>query len=127
MAPVADWEHLLKSYDIADLVDEVASAEPPAYLRRCFAEAASAPRLSWARVQQLAGCALLLDAVADGRDYPGLEPELIADWRTHYAQPFAGLKELAVRALRHAAGAAEGAPPEALAELQQLAARLAAA
>ena len=43
MDPMADFEHLVKSYDVSDLLDEIASADPPAYLRRCFAEAAPHP------------------------------------------------------------------------------------
>ena len=35
---MAGFDHLLKSYDVGDLLDEIASAEPPAYLRRLFAE-----------------------------------------------------------------------------------------
>ena len=51
---MAAYEHLVKSYDVRDLLDDIASADPPAYLRRCFAEGYSAPSLSWSRVQQLA-------------------------------------------------------------------------
>ena len=35
---MAGFEHLLKSYDVSDTLDDIASADPPAYLRRCFAE-----------------------------------------------------------------------------------------
>ena len=48
MRSMAGFEHLVKSYDVGDLLDEIASADPPAYLRRCFAEGSSAPVLSWA-------------------------------------------------------------------------------
>ena len=78
---MAAYEHLVKSYNVGDLLDDVASADPPAYLRRCFAEGCSAPELSWRRVQQLAVCAMVLDAVVNGREYDFLEHELIADWR----------------------------------------------
>ena len=83
---MAGFEHLIQSYDVGDLLDEIASADPPAYLRRCFAEGLSAPALSWARVQQLAVCAMVLDAIVNDRDYEFFERELIADWRVHYAQ-----------------------------------------
>ncbi len=49
---MATFDHLLKSYDVSDSLDEIASFDPPAYLRRCFAEGVSAPTLSLARVQQ---------------------------------------------------------------------------
>ena len=102
MVAVAGFEHLLKSYDIGDLLDDIASADPPAYLRRCFAEGCSAPYLSWPRVQQLAACAMVLDAVVNTRDYQDFEAELIADWRLHYAGAFAKLRDSARLALRRA-------------------------
>jgi len=102
MVAVAGFEHLLKSYDIGDLLDDIASADPPAYLRRCFAEGCSAPTLSWPRVQQLAACAMVLDAVLNTRDYEDFEAELIADWRLHYAVAFAKLRDSARLALRRA-------------------------
>jgi hypothetical protein len=71
---------------------------------------------------------MVLDAVIGGRDYEGLEAELITDWRTHYANEFQKLKPLADRALQAALG--RETPPadaEALAELRQLEQRLAAA
>jgi len=37
MEAMASYEHLLKSYDVGDQLDEIASADPPAYLRRCLA------------------------------------------------------------------------------------------
>ena len=92
---MADFEHLIKSYDVGDLLDEIASAEPPAYLRRCFAEGSSAPVLSWVRVQQLAVCAMVLDAIVNDRDYEFLERELIADWRVHYARACMKMKDTA--------------------------------
>jgi hypothetical protein len=137
MAPVAAFEHLLESYDLGDLLDDIASADPPAYLRRCFAEGYAAPYLSWPRVQQLVACAMVVDAVANARDYPGFEPELIADWRMHYAASFGQFKEPAVQALRRARerdsvladGAAPGNPhkPEITAELVELERRLSGA
>jgi len=95
-------EQLLKSFDLGDLVDEIASANPPAYLRRCFAEGLSSPLLSDARARELVGCAIVLDAVVNEREYPGLEPELIADWRVHYGKAFVSLKSLAVESLQRA-------------------------
>lgn len=97
---MAGFEHLLKSYDIRDQLDDIASADPPAYLRRCFAEGISTPGLSLARVQQIAVCAMVLDSVLHDRDYDSLEPELIADWRLHDGPAFAHLTEIAVSALR---------------------------
>jgi hypothetical protein len=121
MWAMPDLQHVLKSYPLADLVDEIASANPPAFLRRCFAEGVSAPHLSWARVQELAGCALVLDAVVAGRDDGGIEPELVADWHAHYGAEFARLKSLAAQALGRAAGPdAPAADADALAELRQL-------
>ena len=124
---VADAEHLLKSYDIESLLDEIASADPPAYLHRCFAEGIAATHLSWSRVQQLAACAMVVDAVAGAHDYEVLEHELIADWREHYAVQFAALKALAARAVQAALGAAAVEDTEALAELRQLEQRLGSA
>jgi hypothetical protein len=51
MVPMAAYEHLVKSYDIRDLLDDIASADPPA------------PTLSWSRVQQIAICAMVQGAV----------------------------------------------------------------
>lgn len=121
------FEHLFKSYDIDDLVDEIASADPPAYLRRCFAEGLSSPKLSLARIQQLAACAVVLDAVVHGRDYEGLEPELIADWRAHDGASFQALLPVADKALRRA-GEQESAlaDPQIVSELHELQQRLAA-
>jgi len=122
---MAGFEHLFKSYAVGDQLDDIASADPPAYLRRCFAEGSSAPSLSWARVQQLALCVMVLDAVINGRDYEALEPELVADWRVHYAGAFARLKDGALQALRRALEHDRPADPEAAAELEELARRLA--
>src|ERR1700744_1173948 len=100
MDKMTGFEHLLNSVDVGDMLDDIASADPPAYLRRCFAEGCSAPSLSWTRVQQLAVCAMVLDALLNDRDYSGFEPELIADWRLHYGHACQGCKEIAVTALR---------------------------
>jgi len=124
---MAGFEHLLKSYDVGDLLDDIASADPPAYLRRCFAEGSSAPALSWVRVQQLALCAMVLDAVLNDRDYDSMEPELIADWRSHYAAAFARLKDTALQALRRALERDRPQDPDAVAELEEVARRLASA
>jgi len=71
------FEHLLSPDEVSDMLDEIASADPPSFLRRCFAEGCSSPRLSWARARELALCAMVLDSIINDRDY-GLEPELIA-------------------------------------------------
>ena len=96
---MAGFEHLVKSYDVRDLLDDIASADPPAYLKRCFAEGISASHLSWPRVQQVAVCAMVLDAVVNDRDYEFFEHELISDWRGHYRTACSKLKELAQQAL----------------------------
>ena len=124
---MATYEHLVKSYDVGDLLDDIASADPPAYLRRCFAEGHSAPVLSWSRVQQLAVCAMVLDAIVNGRDYAFFEHELIADWRIHYASACAKLKDTAAQALRRVLERDRPPDPDAAAELEQLASSLAAA
>jgi hypothetical protein len=124
MAAMAAYEHLVKSYDVRDLLDDIASADPPAYLRRCFAEGYSAPTLSWARVQQLAVCAMVLDAIVNGRDYEIFEHELISDWRIHYAGACAKLKDTAVQALRRVLERDRPQDPDAVAELEQLASGL---
>ena len=123
---MAGFEHLLDAYDVGDLLDDIASADPPAYLRRCFAEGCSAPTLSWARVQQLALCAMVLDSIVNHRDYPVLEPELIADWRQHYGHACAQMQEIAVLALRRAQDTSQSRDPDAAAELTELEHRLAA-
>jgi hypothetical protein len=122
---MASFEHLLKSFDVADQLDDIASAVPPAYLRRCFAEGVSAPTLSWARVQQLALCAMVLDAVLNDRQYDCLEPELIADWRAQYAAAFARSKDTALQALHRALELDRPQDPDAAAELEEVARRLA--
>ena len=124
---MAAYEHLVKSYDIRDQLDDIASADPPAYLRRCFAEGCSAPSLSWGRVQQLAVCAMVLDAVVDDRDYEIFEQELIADWRIHYASACAKLKDTAVQALKRVLERERPQDPDAAAELERLAGALTAA
>jgi hypothetical protein len=124
---MAGFEHLIQSYDVGDLLDEIASAEPPAYLRRCFAEGSSAPVLSWHRVQQLAVCAMVLDAIVNDRDYEFLERELIADWRIHYARACMKIKDTALQALRRVLEHDRPADPDGAAELETLANRLAGA
>jgi len=122
---MANYEHLVKSYDVADLLDDIASADPPAYLRRCFAEGCSAPFLPWSRVQQLAVCAMVLDAIVNNRDYEIFEHELISDWRIHYASACVKLKEIAVQALRRVLERERPQDPDAVTELEQLASSLA--
>jgi hypothetical protein len=126
MGAMTAYEHLVKSYDVRDLLDDIASADPPAYLRRCFAEGCSASTLSWARVQQLAICTMVLDAIVNGRDYEIFEHELISDWRIHYAGSCAKLKDTAVQALRRALERNRPQDPDAAAELEQLASSLSA-
>ena len=123
---MAAYEHLVKSYDVRDLLDDIASADPPAYLRRCFAEGCSAATLSWTRVQQLAICTMVLDAIVNGREYEIFEHELISDWRIHYAGACAKLKETAVQALRRALEHDRPQDPDAATELEQLASSLSA-
>jgi hypothetical protein len=127
MRSMADFGHLLQSYDVGDLLDEIASADPPAYLRRCFAEGSSAPILSWVRVQQLAVCAMVLDAIVNDRDYELLERELMADWRSHYARACMKIKDTALQALRRVLERDRPADADAAAELETLANRLAGA
>lgn len=122
---MAGFEHLTQSYDVGAQLDEIASADPPAYLRRCFAEGSSAPVLSWARVQQLAVCAMVLDAIVNDRDYDFFEHELIADWRVHYARACLKIKDTALQALRRALEQDRAADPQAAAELEALVSRLA--
>jgi hypothetical protein len=122
---MASFEHLLKSYDVGDELDDIASSDPPAYLRRCFAEGLSAPELSFARVQQITVCVMVLDSILNDRDYTTLEPELIADWRAHYGQSCARMKGAAVAALRRALDNLRGQDAEAAAELEELEHRLA--
>ena len=124
---MASFEHLLDSCDVGDMLDDIASADPPAYLRRCFAEGCSAPSLSWTRVQQLALCAMVLDAIVNHRDYPVLEPELIADWRLHYAPVCGQMQALAILALQRAQEPSRAHDPDAAAELTELEQRLAPA
>jgi len=122
---MAGFEHLLKSYEVGDQLDDIASSDPPAYLRRCFAEGLSAASLSWGRVQQLAVCAMVLDAVVNDRDYENFEHELIADWRVHYAKACARIKDIALQALRRVLDHDRPPDADAAAELETLVNRLA--
>ena len=121
---MAGFEHLLKSYDIGDELDDIASSDPPAYLRRCFAEGVSAPELSPTRVRQLAVCAMVLDSILNDRGYDGFEPELIADWRAHFAGAGARMKDTALAALHRAAQSLQTQDPDAAAEVEELEHRL---
>jgi hypothetical protein len=122
---MAGFEHLIQSYDVGDLLDDIASADPPAYLRRCFAEGASAPALSWPRAQELAVCAMVLDAIVNDRDYDFFERELIADWRVHYARACMKIRDTALQALRRVLERSRPDTPSAVAELETLLNRLA--
>jgi hypothetical protein len=124
---MAGFEHLIESYDVGDLLDDIASADPAAYLRRCFAEGSSAPVLSWPRVQQLAVCAMVLDAIVNDRDYEIFEHELISDWRVHYQKACLKMKDLAVQALRRVLERDRPKDADAAAELETLVQRLAGA
>jgi hypothetical protein len=121
------FEHLLKSYDVGDELDAISSSDPPAYLRRCFAEGISSPELSLVRVQQITVCAMVLDSILNDRDYEAMEPELLADWRAHYGRHCALLKDPAVAALRRALVKLREQDPDAAAELEELEHRLAPA
>jgi hypothetical protein len=121
---MAGFEHLTESFDVADQLDDIASADPPAYLRRCFAEGSSAAALSWPRVQQLGVCAMVLDAIINDRDYELFEHELISDWRVHYAKACLKLKDLARAALQRALERERPKNAEAAEELEMLAKRL---
>ena len=124
---MTEFEHLSKAYDVGDLLDDVASADPPAYLHRLFAEAATTAELSWLRVQQLALGAMVLDAIVNDRDYEFFERELIADWRIHYAKTCRRMRETALQALHQALERERTRDPDAAAELETLVNRLAGA
>ena len=121
---MAGFEHLVGSYDVRDLLDDIASADPPAYLHRCFAEGLSAPVLSWHRIQQLAVCAMVLDAIVNDRDYEFFEHELISDWRVHHAKACAKMKDLGVQALDRVLERDRPKDADAAAEIEVLAKRL---
>jgi hypothetical protein len=124
---MAGFERVLQSYDVRDQLDDLASSDPLAYLRRCFAEGISAPELSVPRIQQLCVCGMVLDAILDDRDYDALEPELIADWRAHFGSACAALRGNAVASLRRALDGLRTSDPDAAAELAVLVERLAPA
>lgn len=124
---MAGFEHLLKSYDVGDQLDDIASSDPPAYLRRCFAEGLSSPELSFARVQQITVCVMVLDSILNDRDYDALEPELIADWRTHFGPACVRMKDTAVAAVRRAVANLRVQDADAAHELEELEHRLASA
>ncbi len=123
---MAGFEHLLQSCDLGDMLDDIASADPPAYLRRCFAEGCSSPTLSWRRIQELAVCAMVLDSILNSRDYEGLEPELVSDWRLHYSHACSQMRDIALEALSRAGGM-PAVPADATPELAELEHRLAPA
>jgi hypothetical protein len=118
------FEHLLQSCDVGDMLDDIASADPPAYLRRCFAEGCSSETLSWPRIQQIGLCAMVLDSILNNRDYDGFEPELISDWRLHFGHACAQMRDLALEALGRA-GSMPAVVPDAAPEIAELEHRLA--
>lgn len=122
---MASFDHLLRAFDVRDQLDEIASADPPAYLRRCFAEGLSSPDLSLIRVQQITVCSMVLDSILHDRAYEPIEAELIADWRAHYATACMRMRETAIGALRRAAGLLRAFDAAAAAELEELERRLA--
>jgi hypothetical protein len=126
MDTMTSFEHLLQSCDVGDMLDEIASADPPAYLRRCFAEGCSSATLSWSRIQELALCAMVLDSIVNAREYEGLEPELVSDWRLHFSHTCSQMRTLALEAL-HRAGGMPAVLPDAAPELAELEHRLAPA
>jgi hypothetical protein len=121
---MAGFEHLIKSYDVRDLLDDIASSDPPAYLRRCFAEGCAAPHLSWPRAQQVIVCAMVLDAVVHDRDYEFFEHELISDWRVHYTLALRKLQDLAQQALLRILEREKPEDSAALGELEALTRRV---
>jgi len=127
MGPMTGFEHLLKSFDVGDQLDDIASSDPPAYLRRCFAEGISTPELTFPRVQQLAVCAMVLDSILHDRDYDTFESELISDWRAHHAAACAQVQVVAHAALRRALETVRNFDADAAAELEVLENRLAPA
>ncbi len=78
-------------------------------------------------MQQLAVCALVLDAVTHDRDYEFFEHELIADWRIHYATACAKMKDTAVQALHRILERDRPQDSDAAVELEELVNRLTAA
>jgi hypothetical protein len=125
MGRMAGFDHLLKSYNVRDELDDIASSDPPAYLRRCFAEGISTPEISRVRIQQLAVCAMVLDSILNHRDYEGFEPELMDDWRAHFATACMRMKDLAAAALHRAFERLRAEDGDAAAELETLAQQLA--
>jgi hypothetical protein len=70
---------------------------------------------------------MVLDSILNDRDYDSLEPELIADWRAHFAPACARMREPAVAALRRALEGLRTEDPDAAAELDAVVQRLAPA
>ena len=69
---------------------------------------------------------MVLDSVLNNRDYEGLEPELISDWRVHFAHACSQMRDLALEAFRRA-GETPAVPADAAPELAELEHRLAPA
>jgi hypothetical protein len=69
---------------------------------------------------------MVLDAVVNDRDYEFFEHELMADWRVHYATVCAKMKDTALQALHRVLERDRPQDPDAAAELEEVAARLAA-
>lgn len=55
MGPMAAYEHLVKSYNVRDLLDDIASADPPAYRRRILERERPEDPDAAADLDQLAG------------------------------------------------------------------------
>jgi hypothetical protein len=70
---------------------------------------------------------MVLDAIVNDRNYEFLERELIADWRVHYARTCVKIKDTALQALHRVLERDRPADPDAAAELETLASRLAGA
>jgi hypothetical protein len=69
---------------------------------------------------------MVLDSILNNRDYDGLEPELISDWRVHFSVACSSMRPIALEALRRAS-AMPAVPADAAPELAELERRLAPA
>ena len=69
---------------------------------------------------------MVLDSIINDRDYEVFEPELIADWRLHFAHACSQMRDLALEALRRASDMPL-VPADAAPEIAELEHRLAPA